>query len=1050
MVHALLAMILGSSATAEEPLQYDRDIRPILSNNCFNCHGPDREARQAELRLDVRDEALEPAESGKPAIVPGKPDQSELVRRVLTDDPDERMPPPDSHKQLTSRQKDLLRRWVQAGAIYQTHWLYAPLVRPRVPKTRQVGNSNPIDAFVRSQLEAKTIASAAEADRAMLLRRLSLDLIGLPPTPAEVASWLADTSENAYEKQVDRLLDSPHFGERMAVWWLDVARFTDTVGFHGDQLQRIFPYRDYVIDAFNRNKPFDEFTVEQLAGDLLPHPTTEQLVATGFNRLNMMTREGGAQAKEYLAKYGAERVRTVGTTWLGSTLGCCECHDHKFDPFTARDFYSLQAFFADVKQYGYYADAGYSRNPELKGFGNEHPFPPEINVPSPYLQRRQAQLESQVDRLMQSRAAQLKADPKQLAAYQAWLATCREFLKTNPDGWETPTSAASDSPLVAELLPGGKPAPKKPPQKNAAKDQPPEINPLRIGNDGVVHPAAKSPAGSKLRLELRPRLRQIASLRLELVPDAPGRDAVMPKLPAQMIRVSAAIRPAKGKQRPLGFYFADADSKESRYSGMTEATGVTGGWSTSARHEQEKQTSVWLLNPPIALAKGESLVLTIDAAQTIVPMRLSLAPLAPRLSRWAPGDAGWTTFAASLPKDADQPAAVAAYFRSTGMDRALFDEYLKLGRQIIDCRHGKAWTMVTVPVAPLTIRVLPRGNWQDESGPVVEPAVPHFLPAGGLPENRRLTRLDLAQWLCSDPNPVMPRAVMNRLWKQFFGNALSSVVDDLGAQGEPPSHPELLDWLAVEFRASGWDLKHMIKLIVISHTYRQGSSLRRDLWEIDPANRLLASQNPRRLDAEFVRDNALAIAGLLDFEIGGPSVKPYQPPDYYANLQFPNRDYVADTDQRQWRRGVYMHWQRTFLHPMLANFDAPAREECTANRVCSNTPQQALTLLNDPTFVEAARVLAARILNETGLDDAARLDLAYRLALARPARAKERASLLKFLGTQREHFRSNPADAKKIVRIGLAPPSRLDPVEHAAWTQLARVILNLQETITRY
>ncbi|HEY5312542.1 MAG TPA: DUF1553 domain-containing protein, partial [Pirellulales bacterium] len=699
------------------------------------------------------------------------------------------------------------------------------------------------------------------------------------------------------------------------------------------------------------------------------------------------------------------------------------------------------------KQYGYYADAGYSRNPDLKGFGNEHPFPPEIDVPSAYLQRELTQLAGQVDRLMQSRAAQLKTDPKQRAVYLAWLNACREFLKIHPDGWETPTTAAGDSSLVAELFEGKKPSGKSPPSKAPAGKSPPIKSP-QIGPDGLVRPVAKSPAGSKLRLELRPRLRQIASLRLELVPDAPGREAVAPKLPGQLIRVSAAVKPAKGRPRAVGFYFADADLKEGRYSGMTEAAGVTAGWLTSARHEQEKQTSVWLLNPPVVLAPGESLIVTIEPAMTVVPVRVSLAPLAPRLSSWVPGDGQWTSFAAKLPAGEDQPAA--AYLRSTGVDRALFAEYLKLGQQIVACRHGKAWTMVTVPVAPLTVRVLPRGNWQDESGPVVEPAVPHFLPAGGLPENRRLTRLDLAQWLCSDANPVMPRAVMNRLWKQFFGNALSSVVDDLGAQGEPPSHPELLDWLAVEFRSSGWDLKHMVKLIVMSHTYRQDSSLRRELWELDPANRLLASQNPRRLDAEFVRDNALAIAGLLNLEIGGPSVKPYQPPGYYANLQFPNRVYVADTDQRQWRRGVYMHWQRTFLHPMLANFDAPAREECTANRVCSNTPQQALTLLNDPTFVEAARVLAARMLHETGLDDAARLDLAYRLALARPAKSQERTSLLKFLATQREHFRSHPADAEKLVRIGLAPPSRLDPVEHAAWMSLARVVLNLQETITRY
>jgi hypothetical protein len=393
--------------------------------------------------------------------------------------------------------------------------------------------------------------------------------------------------------------------------------------------------------------------------------------------------------------------------------------------------------------------------------------------------------------------------------------------------------------------------------------------------------------------------------------------------------------------------------------------------------------------------------------------------------------------------------AAETYLISTAFDRKAFDQYMTLHRQWLETRGGKAWTMVTSACIPLTVRVLPRGNWQDESGPIVEPAVPHFLPQIDNEGGRLATRVDLARWLCSKENPITPRMFVNRLWKQFFGNALSMVVDDLGAQGEPPSHPELLDWLAVEFRDNQWDVKHVVRTIVMSNTYRQDSRLRPKLLIADPHNRLLASQNPRRLEAEIIRDNALAIAGILNLKMGGPSVKPYQPPGYYDNLQFPNRDYVADLDRRQWRRGVYMHWQRTFLHPMLANFDAPAREECTANRTLSNTPQQALTLLNDPSMVEAARALADRLLT-TAHDDEARLDMAYELALARLPRSQEKASLLKMLASQREHYRATADEADEVLQVGILPAKCSDKPELAAWTSVTRVILNLHETITRY
>ena len=463
-------------------------------------------------------------------------------------------------------------------------------------------------------------------------------------------------------------------------------------------------------------------------------------------------------------------------------------------------------------------------------------------------------------------------------------------------------------------------------------------------------------------------------------------------------------------------------------------------WVTSAQQSSEAHESIWWLDKPQTAAEGDQLSLVIDGNQAGC-IRVSVSPLAPPDLRHS------RDWFAAAPKVLNAET----YLTSTGWKADALVQYNKIGSKILECRDGKTHTLVTQAVTePLTVRVLARGNWQDESGEVTPPATPHFLPSLERPSETRATRLDLAKWLCSQQNPTTPRAVMNRLWKQFFGNGLSNVIDDLGAQGEPPSHPELLDWLAAEFRDSGWDFQHMIRVITTSRTYQQSSNLRPELRDLDPNNRLLASQNPRRLDAEFVRDNALVIAGRLNLELGGPSVKPYQPEDYYANLQFPSRDYIADADDQQWRRGVYMHWQRTFLHPMLANFDAPNRDECTANRTVSNTPQQALTLLNDPSFVEAARLFAQRVLTECKGNDQDRLDHAFELALARKPKEKERASLLGFLKDQREQFTNGESNADKLLHVGLTPEPTDHPNDLAAWTSVSRVVLNLLETLTRY
>jgi hypothetical protein len=918
-----------------------------------------------------------------------------LIQRILSNDPAELMPPAESHKSLSASQKESLKRWIAEGALYQPHWAYIVPKRPEPPVLTQPGSpsspiGNPIDAFLLARLEKEGIAPSPEADKGRLLRRLSLDLIGLPPTPEELRAFLADTSPNAYEKQVDRLLASPRYGERMAVPWLDLVRFSDTVGYHGDQNQNVFPYRDYVIDSFNRNIGFDQFTREQLAGDMLNPPAR---VASAFNRLNMMTREGGAQPNEYLAKYAADRVRTVSIAWLGSTMGCAECHDHKFDPFTQRDFYSMAAFFADIKQWGVYQDYDYTPNPDLKNWSNDHPFPPEIAVKSPYLVRRIESLQSQIKRIANS--PNLNS-----GEMQSWVKQIDEFLKASPDGWEKPKS----KPLPGTTMPVA-----------------------TTESDGRVVVSGKAVKGGELKLsaEIASNPGWISSIRLEVLPDQYHNGRLTRDGGTNLsVQLSAAVRPVNGLERKLPTFFANADIKIARYANGSEVLGVANGWRVVAAHPGLPSTAVYLLDQPVKLSAGDQLIVTIKS-DNVGCVRVSTSPLANNDAIGNHPSDEWKLAKSHL-RVGDTPAAANElyaidYLRGTGWDPALLKKLRSAQRGILECRNGRAMCMVTERQEPRVTRVLPRGNWQDESGLIVEPTVPAFLrkqPEANAPGSPRLNRLDLANWLVSPENPLTARVFVNRLWKQYFGVGLSNVMEDVGAQGEWPVHPELLDWLAVEFRESGWNVKHMVRLMVTSAAYRQSSRARPELRERDPNNRLVAYQSPRRLEAEFVRDNALAIAGLLNRDLGGPSVKPYQPAGYYSQLQFPDRNYVAHADDRQYRRGVYVHWQRTFLHPMLANFDAPAREECTACRTNANTPQQALTLLNDPTFVEAAKALAARLLKERD-SDAARFDYLFELALCR---------------------KPKPAEMETLKKV----------LEESSWTDVCRVVLNLQETITRY
>lgn len=1015
-----------ASLQAEERVSFNRDVRPILSDTCFHCHGFDPKARKAGLRLDLREAAIQETEDGVTPIVPGDPNASAIIQRIFSTDEDLVMPPPEVHKALTPSQKETLRRWVAQGAVYEPHWAYTTLIKPPVP---QNGNSNPVDAFIHAKLASEKITPSPEAPKAKLLRRLSLDLTGLPPTPEELARFLSDR-EGAYERQVDRLLDSPHYGERMAVWWLDITRFADTVGYHGDQNQRIFPYRDYVIRSFNTNKPFDQFTIEQLAGDLLPDPTTDQLVATGYNRLTMMTREGGAQPKEYLAKYGAERVRALGAAWFGSTFGCSECHDHKFDPITTRDFYELQSFFADVKQWGSYYYR-YTDEPELLGLSVNHPFPPEIEVESPYLMTRKIDAERELTTHLASFRTTLHKNPSMTEQFEKWIAESRDFLVREPTGWSTP-------PASAMIYKSGKPV---------------TDGAVAIGPQQAVDLKRTLSRAEELRVTLQPGEERIAALRVEIVSDDRSPHSRTEARKQEGMRLAAGILTKDGKEQKLQVYFAEADAKEPRFFNGSEILGVAEGWKLPPMKPEHMPCAVWLLEPPVTLQADEQLVVTLSG-DPVLPVRISLSPFAAQDPLHV-ANSEWRDALLAERRTEEQRAILTdSWLISTAVDRSAFETFTQLSSKLRQFHNGRTWTMVTEATQPMTMRVLPRGNWQDETGPIVLPATPSFLP-GRLESNsgeNRLNRLDLAKYIVSDKNPITARAVMNRLWAQFFGIGLSATLDDLGSQGELPSHPELLDFLAAEFRDCGWDIKQMIRLLVTSKTYRQSSSLRLELRDIDPANRLLASQNPRRLEAEFVRDNALFISGLLNTrDIGGPSVYPYQPAGYYEPLTVPEREYVNSVGPEQWRRGVYMHWQRTFLHPMLANFDAPARDECAAQRTVSNTPQQALTLLNDPTFVEAARLFAARLLNpEKTVSDDERMEQAFQLAVARSPKPNELNSLKKFLASQREQFSADPEAAEKLLHVGQTPSRTHNPSELAAWTNLCRVLLNSQEVITRY
>lgn len=1005
-------------AEEAEALRFNRDIRPILSENCFTCHGPDGNARKGKLRLDVAEDG--PGYKGAYSVLqPGQPDSADLLARVLSSDPDEVMPPPATEKHVKPEQVALLQRWIAEGAVYEPHWAYVTPRRPAVPEAAGWGR-NAIDAFVLSRARAEGIEPAPEADAVTLLRRLYFDLTGLPPAPEVARAFAANPSEEAYAAVVEELLASPHYGERMAIDWLDQVRYADTNGFHSDEKRSIWPYRDYVIHAFNTNKPFDVFTKEQLGGDLMPDAGREQQVAAAYNRLNQLTAEGGAQPKEYISIYAADRVRTLTSVWMGSTVGCAQCHDHKYDPFSMKDFYSLSAFFADIKEEAVYASG--------------QNWQPTLELPTPEQEASQKKLERRaalIERKLTEPSLRIER------AFREWMAeSAPKLASMGAKHWKYLT------PLDVSAEHGSTTATQK---------------------DGSTLTSGLLPVDEVYRVALQPGARFLTGLRLEAL-----RHESFPTGVSRgngnfvLSGVELWIKRAGAELERVALASAEASFEQAGWpvAGVLDGDPTT-GWAVEGHVRNAAEAATFALARPLLLAENDRLELVLRhetgiAGHAIGRFRVAVTDMKrPRVK--LPG---------GIAPDLLYPLihaaeGVADATELDGLRRRFLEDYellddereaLKQTRaELAALKKAIPYTMATVATEPRVTRVLARGNWMDESGEIVEPATPGFLPPLRV-EGRRANRLDLAEWLVSPEHPLTARVFVNRLWRNYFGKGLSGVLDDLGSQGRQPANPDLLDWLAAEFVESGWDVKHLVRLMVRSSAYRQSSIPSKATEEKDPLNLLFAHQSRYRLEAELVRDNALAVSGLLTPAVGGPSFYPYQPDGYYANCNTFGGDlsYPISPGEEQYRRGMYTFWKRSFLHPSMLAFDAPSREECTADRPTSNTPLQALVLLNDPTYVEAARVFAQRIIEQGGGTAEERIRFAFERALSRAPMAEEITLLAQLLESQRSAYGAAPEAAAAFVSAGQAPLPEAIPVpELAAWTAVARTILNLHEVITR-
>jgi hypothetical protein len=1059
---AAAVLVLGSGPTrvveaagaVSARIDFDREIRPLLSDRCFRCHGPNEKDRKGGFRLDQEKSAFGMAESGEHPIVPGKPGSSELIRRITADDANERMPPLESGKTLSKSEIELLRRWIQEGAIWRQPWAF---VRPARPAEPQVKDSHwartAIDRFVLARLETEGLKPSAEASRETLIRRLAFDLTGLPPTPQEIDAFLADSSDQAYEKLVDRLLASPHYGEQMASQWLDGARYADTNGYQNDFARDMSLWRDWVIEAFNSNMRYDEFVIEQMAGDLLPYATQSQRVATAFLRNNRSVTEAGSIEDEWRIENVIDRVETCSTVLLGLTMGCARCHDHKYDPISQREFYRFLAFFNSTKDRGFYSETR----------GNTGPT---VQVIRPDEQRRIDEFDAAIAKAEQAVAAAHSGDDAQFAT---WIKTIRDKPPAKPlpvasivlalDGDLRVASSKEmqhEDKVPLATYPGDKPRwgdgllGKALELSGKAKSNVDLGEAVQLNRDGAfslacwVRPDAAGALWSKM--DDAADLRGFDSLVLD---DGRVEFHMVNRWMDNAVKVTTKQKLRMGQWNHV-CVTSDGSSKAEGakiyFDGLQtpleiNANSLTATIETPQPFRLGSRAKSLFFTGALSDFRFFDRILSADEIEVFVPSMLAAAVKA----------------LSSTDSNHEKTEKVLRnYFESHNADRAL----AKATDALTKLRTEKTAYLTAIPTVMVMEEMekrrptylLKRGQYDaPDTSQSLDPGVPEFLPP--LPSGAPTNRLGLARWLVDPANPLAARVEVNRLWQRLFGAGLVTTPDNFGSQGEPPVYPELLDWLATELVRLGWDLKALEKEIVMSATYRQSSVISAELAKRDTENRLLARGPRYRLSAEEIRDNALAVGGLISLKIGGSSVKPYQPAGLWEELaggagQGP---YQQDSGENLHRRSLYTYRKRTVPHPTTSTFDAPTWETCTAKRSRTNTPLQALSLLNDETYVETARGLAQRMMREGGNDVDGRLRYGFRLVTGRRPREKEIERLTTAYHHYHESFRQDPASAKSLLSVGeFRADKQLDPGELAAFATIGSILLNLDETISNH